>query len=349
MNNDPTPSTAAADLPPNPLNSNLNLNPENELEPELELPAGGSSSDPTAAPSQNVRRQTPAQKRATAAAKKRHEFIKSAIAQFDKLVYMELCYVYYMDCSFFRLFIRAFAQLLFLTPKPSKLPHNRPYLQVIIGTNILCILLHLFTARSEGSEAMRGYLHGGIIIDLIGQKGPTSKIHLLLLDIVVVILQSVMVAVTLEWERLGDVLKESLNPTTGDRPRVEVAVSQDHDAEERGIMRDSATATGDIEMQTLNPGPSQNQDAEANEERERLLAEPPSRENSEDENPLDIFWAGTANLADFYVLDALRSQVGAEATASGSPFSAEFAAVRRSQRLNAVSRRLQRSVEALSA
>src|SRR3954469_4316676 len=92
------------------------------------------------------------------------------------------------SCSLFRLLLRAVNQMMFLSPKPQFIPTapiHRPYIGAIFAPNIICILLHILTARSEAGEAMRGYLHGGVIIDLIGQKGPTSKFHLVVLDLLV--------------------------------------------------------------------------------------------------------------------------------------------------------------------
>jgi hypothetical protein len=107
-------------------------------------------------------------------------------------------------------------QLIFLTPKPASVPGvaptHRPWVYVILGPNLICMLLHIFTSRSEAGEAMRGYLHGGIIVDLIGYKGPTSKIHLLLLDILVLALQCFMLAVVMEKDRLSTVMKAYTSP-----------------------------------------------------------------------------------------------------------------------------------------
>src|SRR6187402_269562 len=123
---------------------------------------------------------------------------------------------------------------MFLTPKPNfipPMPQHRPYVPFIFGTNIICILLHLFTARSEAGEAMRGYLHGGIIIDLIGQKGPTSKLHLVLLDILILLLQCFMLTVHVERERLTGILTAFTKGTpVSDQPRAAVVSTHDIDA-----------------------------------------------------------------------------------------------------------------------
>ena len=86
---------------------------------------------------------------------------------------------------------------------------------------------------------MRGYLHGGVIIDLIGQKGPTSKFHLVLLDLLVLGLQCFMLAVHVERERLSavnDALTSTVPTAAMDVPREAVVSAQNLDAEERGEM-----------------------------------------------------------------------------------------------------------------
>lgn len=250
---------------------------------------------------------------------------------------------------------------MFLTPKPSFIPpapQHRPYIGAIFGPNLVCILLHIFTARSEAGEAMRGYLHGGVIVDLIGQKGPTSKIHLVLLDLLILGLQCFMLAVHVEKERHSALLAAYLSPASSstDQPRAAVVSAQDHDAEERGIMRDGAPSNGDIELQPLAPrnqGPStiESEGQEQNEERERLLAEPPPRRDDEDDSPLDTFWSGTAIVADFHVLHNLKRQWEDYGNATESAiqtvgFSAGFAAVTANRRLNAASARFQQNLSA---
>ncbi len=209
---------------------------------------------------------------------------------------------------------------------------------------------------------MRGYLHGGVIIDLIGQKGPTSKLHLVMLDILVCMLQCFMLAVHVERERLAAVVAALASPTTAsDQPRMEAVSSQDHDAEERGVMREGVTSTGDIELQQMTSmsgnGSLRNTEfpAEVTEVRERLLAQPLPRQNTEeDDTPLDAFWSGTAIIADFHVLNTVRKQWEEYGNASASAlqtvgFSSTFAAVAANRRLNAASAQFQRNFESLGA
>ena len=209
---------------------------------------------------------------------------------------------------------------------------------------------------------MRGYLHGGVIIDLIGQKAPTSKLHLVILDILILLLQCFMLAVHVERERLSAVLAAVVSPTPAtDQPRVEAVNPQDHDEEERGVVREGVTRNGDIELQPMasmtRATSSGNPDgrAEQDEGRERSLAEPaPRRDAEDDDTPLDVFWSGTAIVADFHILGTLRKQWIDYGNATGSAlqnvgFQAEFAAVTANRRINAATTRFQRNMGALGA
>lgn len=224
---------------------------------------------------------------------------------------------------------------------------------MLLGTNILCIFLHLFLAPSRSTEEMRGYLHGGIIIDLIGQKGPSSKLKLVVLDLLVLILQAILFTIHLDREKLDKFLtaygKKTADGQTPPPP-------QDYDAEERGVLRDPVAGLEGIEMQSLGSTGAASRPrtlefaAGANEqdEREELLAEPANREP--DDSPLDIFWSGTAVIGEFSVLDTLRSQLALSGAASGSSRANSLSAnvaelTARNPRLDFIARRFQRSLQ----
>ena len=204
---------------------------------------------------------------------------------------------------------------------------------------------------------MRGYLHGGIIVDLIGQKGPTSKIHLLLLDLLILVLQCFMLTVHVERERLSAFLTKLLKlNTASDQPRVEVVSAQNIDAEERGVTGDDGAETSNL---VTEPTDAENGDMRPHDtedvdlERARLLDETSPPEELADDNPLELLWSGTAVVSDFHVLDTLRKQWADYGNASASAlqtvgFSAEFAANTANRRLNAASERFQRGVESLA-
>ena len=149
--------------------------------------------------------------------------------------------------------MRATVQFIFLTPKPQVFPtppKPEPYVGAILGTGLLCLLLHIFSGAPAAGEATRDYLHGGVIIDFIGQKGPTSKAMLVLLDLVVTVLQLVHLSAHVARLRLKDV-----SATAAIVESVTGGLGQDVESEERGVRRSAElerrNLQEDIELQTL--------------------------------------------------------------------------------------------------
>ena len=99
-------------------------------------------------------------------------------------------------------------------------------------------------------------------MDFIGQKAPSSRFSLLLLDFVILGIQCVMLAVHQESEKLWKVVRPrtATSAVPSGEPAPAAAAStvtptiQDHDAEERGESRDLAQGPDDsdeIELQPL--------------------------------------------------------------------------------------------------
>ncbi|RPA81398.1 DUF1746-domain-containing protein [Ascobolus immersus RN42] len=166
-------------------------------------------------------------------------FLKDLLRNLDALVYAHLSYLYYLDNSLLLFLFRgSMVQLSFLTPKPAVLPPvplHRLVLISIIGSAALCFLIHTLSDAPSAGEASGGYLHGGILIDFIGQATPISRVRLALLDTFVMFLQLIMLSTTL-----------SLRSLTHKKVR-----RQDLDSEERGVHRDSL----DLESGTSGLGP----------------------------------------------------------------------------------------------
>jgi hypothetical protein len=212
-------------------------------------------------------------------------------------------------CSFPRLFFRVIPHYFFLTPKSEDfvllLPAHRPHVFAVFVPNILCMFLHLVLSLPTASEATRGYLHGGIIIDFIGQKAPTSRFSLLFVDVIILAIQCLMLAVHQEREGLRKlVYPASRTVPVGGGNILGIAAGQDHDAEERGVMRDGG-GTGEetdvIEMRTLSDNT-----AEGGEESTRLLEGSSSRRVVE-QDLTGILRSGNAVLADFHVVHTIRT------------------------------------------
>ncbi len=175
------------------------------------------------------------------------------------------------------------------------------------------MLAHLLWAPPRASEATRGYLHGGIIVDFIGQKAPTSRLSLLLLDLVVLGVQCLMLAVHQEAEQLWKVVRPRGGTATASSAESSTAAAtaaatapattQDHDAEERGVLRDLARETGeadDIELRPLGGSNGATGGGSANLLRRSASARTPSAELTE------VIMSGNSVLADFHVVNAIR-------------------------------------------
>lgn len=118
---------------------------------------------------------------------------------------------------------------------------TRPYLVSIIFTNIVCAFLHLALDPPVGTELSRGYIHGGFLVDFVGEPAPASKWKMLFIDMCVFILQLLLLATVLEQRELklaseDPILLNVLNRIIG-RTR-----GQDLDAEEQGIRRSQELA-----------------------------------------------------------------------------------------------------------
>lgn len=233
-------------------------------------------------------------------------FIDRLLRELDIIIYCELAALYYMDCTFFLFALRVIVQLIFFTPKapPFEPTRSQPYIGAIFGSNLLCAFLHLVAIHPSAGEETRGYLHGGLFIDFVGQKAPVSRIRLVTFDFLILLIHLVMLALISERIRTG------VNPESSTAGESQLApatdaendtnTGQDHDAEERGVLRN----------ETNNDGPSDDsQDSTL--ERTALLAEPaedgtsPANRHS---HPLDTFASGDALILDMGLYETILDQ-----------------------------------------
>ncbi|OJD21887.1 hypothetical protein ACJ73_06767 [Blastomyces percursus] len=232
--------------------------------------------------------------------------LERLLRDLDMLIYCELSAVYYMDCSILHFTIRAIVQFIFFTPKAGPLPEtstSAPPIVTVFLSNITCMALHYVSSAPMAGEASRGYLHGGLFIDFIGQKGPVSKFRLFLFDLLIFGMQLIMLCVILEKDRAKQLARpaDAANRT----PNL-----QDHDSEERGVAPEDAhlpDSADDIEMQDL----SSHERTSADESRTRLLEFEDERGTStlaRDRHPRDAFISAQAVIADINILQALRDQ-----------------------------------------
>ncbi|EED18589.1 conserved hypothetical protein [Talaromyces stipitatus ATCC 10500] len=234
--------------------------------------------------------------------------IDRLLRELDVVIYCELAALYYMDCTFFLFAIRVIVQLIFFTPKapPFEPTRSQPYVGTIFTVNSLCMFLHTVAIHPSAGEETRGYLHGGLFIDFVGQKAPVSRIRLVIFDFLIMLIHLVMLGLILERVRIGEnresTTQDQESPTDtedGTNP------GQDHDAEERGVLRNE---TDNDESSSSSP-PERPRDSSL--ERTALLAEPaedgssPQLRNS---HPLDTFVSGEALILDMGLFETIHDQ-----------------------------------------
>ncbi|KAK0656128.1 hypothetical protein B0T16DRAFT_320334 [Cercophora newfieldiana] len=289
MNNDPAPSFAARQRAPH-------SGAEDDEDGASQL-----SEQPEVAgePSPAVQEQERQRKRRAGLVKKLQS-VSHLQKNLDMIVFAYTCTLYYMECSFPRLLLRIIPHFIFISPKESSLslPAHRPHVFAIFLPNILCVLFHLLVSLPRASEATRGYLHGGMIIDFVGQKPPTWRLGLLAFDVVIWGIQCLMLAVHQEREKLRKVVIPSLQTVPSTEADVIPDTTQDHDAEERGVLRDEdglVESNDSIELQPLNQGETESE---------------PRMESGYSQTTADladIMWSGDAVLANFHVVHAVRT------------------------------------------
>jgi Fungal domain of unknown function (DUF1746) len=225
------------------------------------------------------------------------ELLEDVLRSLDALVYIELSALYYLDCAFGLFILRTLVQLFLLSARPPGLPspRTRSALGALVGSNLFCILLHLVNPRPEAGEASHFYLHGSILIDFVGQLGPTSKWRLLGMDVLVLGLQVIMLALGIEKRKVRNAEKR----TRGS--------GQDLESEEAGIIHSEEVR-------------SESYESNAGIEMQDLLADP-SREDEVGQagsnvHELDEFYNGNFNLARLNVVETIARDVSANTTAA---------------------------------
>lgn len=209
----------------------------------------------------------------------------------------------------FRFILRAVGHYLYLTPKaedfPFLVPASRIHVTLIAIPNLLCMLLHLFASLPSGPEYHRGYLHGGLVIDFVGQKPPGSRLYYILADLAIFAIQCLMLVVHSEREKLRVTLKTFRQVNSGPSSETpSTPTLEDLDLEERGISRDDSN---DIELRPLR----RNGDEEDDNERSGGTEPPLGREYWSEEStrsPLaDLLISGNGVLGEYHLLHSMRS------------------------------------------
>lgn len=156
-------------------------------------------------------------------------------------------------------------------------------------------------------------------MDFIGQRGPTSKLHLVVLDLLVAIFQLVQLSAFFTKQRIREKRDTPATSTqTSHGSGTGQNSGQDIESEERGV--DRVQEQQDIEMQTLNPSrptepPPVGTDGD-NGERDGLLA---VRGAHTDAFLLDAFHSGQIMLADLDLVKTVKQQMSADPVEVSDP------------------------------
>lgn len=215
-----------------------------------------------------------------------------------------------------RFLLRAAGQYLYLTPKeetlPIIMPATRAHVFLVTIPNIICILLHLFGSMPHGHDFHRGYVHGGVVIDFVGQMPSKSRFYYILIDIMLLLLQSLMMTIHNEREKLRVALKtfRPLHPSLAQ----EVAMArtiESLDAEERGLPREESSSltpenTNDIELRSLNGEGTQADGIDRPEDADNEARDPMADISSQN-HLADTLTSGNGILGEYHVLHSMRT------------------------------------------
>ncbi|KAM0345248.1 hypothetical protein ACHAPU_006646 [Fusarium lateritium] len=313
MSDDASPSsTAPNDVSPAESAEPPNASPGSRI--TWDLPPGESRPTRSRAQSQSQRRKKKkSRKKRNPGLTRKLEFVTHLLKSLDTLVFAELSALYYMECSMFRFILRSVGQYLYLTPKDESFPFLMPaspiHVCLVLIPNIICILLHVFVSLPVGPDFHRGYMHGGLIIDFIGQKPPTSRFYYVMADIMVLAVQCLMLTVHTERERLRVILK-TFRPMVPDVAQELAPTIEDLDAEERGVSRDMPGSSpvdeeDGIELQPLrqaNTAEEVNSTSGESEPTSRDPLDEPTRSQLS-----DVLSSGNGIIGEYHVIHSLRS------------------------------------------
>ncbi|CZT19232.1 uncharacterized protein RCC_05078 [Ramularia collo-cygni] len=191
---------------------------------------------------------------------RRVHLLEDLLKGLDVLVFAEVGVGYYFDCSTPLLLLRSAIQFIYLTPKNPLFPappSGTRVLGIVCLVGCLSVLFHVWRGVGSGVDR-RGYLHGGLVLDFIGQEDPGGCMGLVGLDLLVVGLQVLCCAVKRVRERvLGEGASSSSSSSSvaggergGGRRTRRVQGVED---EERGVRGSEERVREEgVEMERLN-------------------------------------------------------------------------------------------------
>lgn len=225
-------------------------------------------------------------------------------------------------CSFLRFLLRALSHYAFLTPKPESFPIALPaypaHVFSILFPNVVCILCHIFMTLPKGTEASRGFLHGGIVIDFIGQTPPRSRLILLAFDAFILAIQSLMLAVHSQREALRGAVKPNRGsidflPELRRQLRLQTLDGEERRERRRRRRRrrrerrdsNANTPYQDVEMGAVLDNMEETNHTDEDDETTSLISEPAMSSNS-GRQLSEIYASGTAMIGEFHLLQSIR-------------------------------------------
>ncbi|KOS16933.1 DSC E3 ubiquitin ligase complex subunit 4 [Escovopsis weberi] len=252
---------------------------------------------------------------------KKLAFVTHLLKTLDLVVFAELSALYYMECSIFRFALRILGQSIYLTPKdesfPLLMPASRIHLLVIVVPNIICMLLHLLAAQPQGPDFHRGYQHGGLIIDFIGQKPPTSRMYYICADVLILAVQCLMLSIHSDRESLRAMLKtpKTTLPEITPADPLPARSAADLDAEERGVSRLAPDVmieeANGIELQPLSRGQDDGGEPADGRNGTDVGGALGGRDGTADESSRtflsDLMSSGNAIIGEYHMLNTLKS------------------------------------------
>ncbi|KAL8807756.1 MAG: hypothetical protein Q9200_004555 [Gallowayella weberi] len=280
MNHEPSPSSSEYTSSPRLLS---------DYDPSL--------SSPQAAPAPAIEHDDPIQLSQQVSETYKIHLLNHLIRQFDIMIYCHISVLYYLDCSMTLFFARVTNHWYYFTPKPALMnpvvSSSRPNIVAIIFLNVVSMFIHYTKSQTSAGEGMRGYLHGSLLIDFVGQKSPVSRTRLLAFDALVLGLQLVMLALIVERRNpVGPSGTSSDSTSSG-----EIA-PQDHNSEERG-MRRSEEGTEVIELRPLQPVSERREGGEGQDPLGDL-------KSTTKEHPGDAFYSGQYIIVHVHMIDTIQ-------------------------------------------
>lgn len=126
----------------------------------------------------------------------RIQYVESLLVTLDALIFVELAIAFYISNRTFLLILRIACQIFYVQQHKIENIETPAQLPPVLITNAICLIINLVSGRPQATiKASHGWQHGGVIIDLIGERGPISKWRLLAQDLLILTLQIVMLAV----------------------------------------------------------------------------------------------------------------------------------------------------------